>query len=151
MSLIDKLRAGIAAGREELTNQVSRYKNRKFLEGTVAICVGVGMASDGVATEEKQKMLGFIKASPELKVFDTNEVIEIFNKLISSFDFDLDVGKGEVVKLVMRLKDNKDELQLALRVGIAVAKSDGDFDQAEQNYIRNLCVSVGLNPADFDL
>lgn len=31
------------------------------------------------------------------------------------------------MKLIVRLKDNPDELQLAIRVAIAVAKSD-DFD-----------------------
>ena len=75
----------------------------------------------------------------------------MFNTLMSSFDFDQEVGKGEAMKLIVRLKDNPDELQLAIRVAIAVAKSDNDFDTHEQNYIRSVCNLVGLNPADFDL
>ena len=151
MSIFDKFRAGFSAGRDELAKQVARFKNRKFLEGTIAVCVGVAMSSDGVSSEEKQKMLGFIKSSPELKVFDTAEVVDVFNTLMSSFDFDQEVGKGEAMKLIVRLKDNPDELQLAIRVAIAVAKSDNDFDTHEQNYIRSVCNLVGLNPADFDL
>lgn len=51
------------------------------MQGTVAVCARIAIASDGVSSEEKQKMLGFLKASDELKVFDTTEVIEF---LISS-------------------------------------------------------------------
>lgn len=151
MSVFDKIKAGFTAGRDELAKQVGRFKNRKFLEGTIAVCVGVAMSSDGVSSEEKQKMLGFIKSSPELRVFETNEVVEVFNSVMTSFEFDPEVGKGEAMKIIMRLKSNPEELQLAIRVAIAVAKSDNDFDQKEQDYIRGVCKSVGLNPADFGL
>ncbi len=70
-------------------------------------------------------MIMFIKQSPELSVFDTNEVIEFFNKLVTSYEFDADIGKGEAMKYIMALKSQPEAAQLALRVGIAVAKSDG--------------------------
>lgn len=162
MSFFDKLKSGaehlgqelakgIAAGRQELSTQVGRFRNRKFLEGTVALCASVAMASNGAGSEEKQKMIGFIKNSPELKVFDTAEVIEFFNKLVSNFDFDKDIGKGEAMKYIARLKDDQDAARLMIRVGIAIGKSDGNFDKDEQNAVREACNALGLNPAEFDL
>ncbi|MDR0217899.1 MAG: tellurite resistance TerB family protein [Enterobacteriaceae bacterium] len=151
MSFLNKIKSALNAGREELTNQVGRFKNKKFMEGTVAVCAHVAMASNGVSSEEKQKMVGFIKNSPELKVFDTTEIIEFFNKLVSSYEFDKDIGKGEAMKYIMALKQQPDAAQLALRVGIAVAKSDGDFDQDEKNAALEICNALGFVPAEFDL
>ncbi|CDG89500.1 tellurite resistance TerB family protein [Xenorhabdus bovienii] len=151
MSFLNKIKTAFSAGREELTNQVGRFKNRKFMEGTVAVCAHIAMASNGVSSEEKQKMVGFIKNSPELKVFDTTEIIEFFNKLVSSYEFDADIGKGEAMKFIMVLKPQPEAAQLALRVGIAVAKSDGDFDNDEKTAAREICTTLGFTPADFEL
>ncbi|PHM73243.1 tellurite resistance TerB family protein [Xenorhabdus kozodoii] len=151
MSFLNKIKSAFNAGREELTNQVSRFKNKKFMEGTVAVCAHIAMASNGVSSEEKQKMIGFIKNSPELKVFDTSEIIEFFNKLVSNYEFDADIGQGEAMKFIIALKQQPEAAQLALRVGIAVAKSDGDFDNDEKQAAREICLALGFAPTDFEL
>ncbi|KAA9000143.1 Tellurium resistance protein TerB [Affinibrenneria salicis] len=151
MSFFNKVKKALDAGRAELTTQVGRFKNRKFMEGTVAVCAYIAMASDGAGATEKQKMMNFIKGSSELSVFDSSEVIAFFNKLVSSFEFDQDIGKGEAMKYIIALKDQPEAAQLALRVGIAVAKSDGDFDASEQAAAREICTAVGFSPADYQL
>ena len=95
--------------------------------------------------------MGFLRSSEELKVFDTNEVIEFFNKLVSSFDFDVEIGKGETMKYILALKDQPEAAQLASRVGIAVAKSDGNFDQDEKLASREIAIALGFDPAEFGL
>lgn len=151
MSIFDKVKGALSTGREELTRQVGRFKNKKFMQGTVAVCARIAVSSDGVSAEEKQKMMGFLRSSDELKVFDTKEVIDFFNKLVSSFDFDMEIGKGETMKYILALKDQPDAAQLALRVGIAVAKSDGNFDADEQKSAREIAVALGFEPAEFGL
>ena len=151
MSFFDKVKNAVNAGRDELQSQVGRFKNRKFMEGTVAVCACISMASNGAGSEEKQKMLQFIQQSPELNVFDTNEVITFFNKLADGFAFDSDIGKGEAMKFIVRLKDQPDAAQLAVRVGIAVAKSDGDFDDMEKTVAREICLALGFSPTDYQL
>ncbi|WJV55934.1 tellurite resistance TerB family protein [Pectobacteriaceae bacterium CE90] len=151
MGIFDKVKDAINAGRSELTKQVGRYKNKKFMQGTVAVCARIAIASDGVSAEEKQKMIGFLQASPELKVFETKEVIEFFNELVTSFNFDYDIGKGETMKYILALKDQPEAAQLAVRVGIAVAKSDGNFDQDEQSAVREIAVALGFTAAEFGL
>lgn len=145
MSFFDKVKGAINSGRDELTRQVGRFKNKKFMQGTVAVCARIAVSSDGVSSEEKQKMMGFLRSSEELKVFDTNEVIEFFNKLVSSFDFDVEIGKGETMKYILALKDQPEAAQLALRVGIAVAKSDGNFDQDEKLASREIAIALGFS------
>ncbi|MBK0002619.1 tellurite resistance TerB family protein [Erwinia sp. S38] len=151
MGFFDKVKGAFNTSRDELTRQVSRFKNKKFMQGTVAVCARIAVASDGVSAEEKQKMIGFLRASDELKVFDTTEVIEFFNKLVTSFDFDIEIGKGETMKYILALKDLPEAAQLALRVGIAVAKSDGNFDQDEQRAVREIAIALGFEPAEFGL
>ena len=144
MSFFDKVKGAINSGRDELTRQVGRFKNKKFMHGTVAVCARIAVSSDGVSSEEKQKMMGFLRSSEELKVFDTNEVIEFFNKLV-------EIGKGETMKYILALKDQPEAAQLALRVGIAVAKSDGNFDQDEKLASREIAIALGFDPAEFGL
>lgn len=151
MSFFNKVKDAISSGRSEVTKQVNRFKNKKFMHGTVAICARIAIASDGVSSEEKQKMLGFLKSSDELNVFDTNEVIEFFNKLITSFDFDSEIGKGETMKYILAMKDQPEAAQLAIHVGIAVAKSDGDFDDDEKAAVREIATSLGFASSDFGL
>ncbi|OBU06317.1 tellurite resistance TerB family protein [Morganella psychrotolerans] len=151
MSILNRVKNAFNTGREELTKQVGRFKNRKFMEGTVAVCARIAVSSDGVSAEEKQKMIGFLKSSEELKVFETAEVIEFFNKLVTSFDFDMEIGKGETMKYILALKSQPEAAQLAVRVGIAVAKSDGDFDRDEQKAVREIATALGFEPAEFGL
>jgi len=151
MSLLNRVKGALTASRDELTRQVSRYKNKKFMQGTVAVCARIAVSSDGVSAEEKQKMIGFLRASEELNVFETNEVIEFFNKLVTSFDFDIEIGKGETMKYILALKDQPEAAQLAVRVGIAVAKSDGNFDPDEQKAVREIAIALGFEPAEFGL
>lgn len=151
MSFFNKVKGAFNASRDELTKQVGRFKNKKFMQGTVAVCARISVASGGVSSEEKQKMIGFLQASDELKVFETTEVIEFFNKLIASFEFDVEIGKGETMKYILALKDQPEAAQLAIRVGIAVAKSDGDFDQDEQKAVREIVTALGFDAAEFGL
>lgn len=151
MSFVDKIKSTLESGRDELVKQVGRFKNKKFMQATVSICAYVAMASDGVSSEEKQKMVGFLKTSDELKVFDTSEVIEFFNKLVANYDFDIEIGKGEAMKYIVTLKNQPEAAQLAVRVGIAVAKSDGDFDSQEQQAIKDIINALGLQLQTFDL
>lgn len=148
MSFFNSVKDTFNSGRNELTRQVGRFKNKKFMQGTVAVCAYIAVASNGVSTEEKKKMMDFLKSSEELKVFETQEVIEFFNKLLSNFEFDKEIGKGETMKYILGLP-KPDAAQLALRVGIAVAKSDDDFDPDEQQAVREIAKALGFNPQDF--
>lgn len=151
MSFFNTLKDKFNAGRDELTKQVGRYKNRAFLEGTVAVCARIAVASDGVSSEEKQKMIGFLRASPELSIFETSEVISFFEKLVTSFSFDMEVGKGETMKYILALKNKPEQAQLAVRVGIAVAKSDGNFDETEKANAREIIEALGFRTSEFGL
>lgn len=149
--MLSWLKAKGAQAREALTAEVCKHKNRKFMEATANGCAMVAVASNGAGPEEKQKMIGFINNSPELKVFSLTDVLAVFNDAMSKFEFDPQIGQAEALKVIGRIKDNEGAARLLVRVTCSVGASDGDFDEKEKAACRLICMELGLSPADFEL
>lgn len=140
-----------AQAREALSAEVGKHKNRKFMEAIANGCAMVAVASNGAGPEEKQKMVGFIQNSPELKVFSLSDVLAVFNDSMGKFEFDPQIGQAEALKVIGRIKDNDGASRLLVRVTCAVGASDGDFDDKEKAASRLICLELGLSPAEFEL
>lgn len=137
--------------RSLLTAEVSKFKNRTFMEATVASCALVSAADGAISSEEKQKMAAFIRNSDELKHFAMPDVIAFFEKVVGNFDFDAAIGKAEALKVIGRLRGNAEQARVMVRVACVIGASDGNFDQKERAVVREICLELGLNPTDFDL
>lgn len=134
-----------------LKNEVTKIRNKSFLEAVVAGCALVAYA-DGVARpEEKQKMMGFLRNSEVLSVFSADEVIVIFDKYAKQFEFDHQIGQASALQAVAKVKSKEDEARLMVRVCCAIGAADGNFDDNEKAIVRKICAELGLNPKDFDL
>ena len=96
-------------------------------------------------------MMKFIQQSDELKVFDTKDVIDYFNKINSSFDFDFDIGKAEALKVIGKLRTKPDAARLMVRVCCAIGNSDGSFDEKEKQVVREVCKDLDLPASDFPI
>ncbi|MBB3105229.1 tellurite resistance TerB family protein [Azomonas macrocytogenes] len=149
--MLDWLKKNTAAAREALTTEVAKFRNREFMEAVVSGCALVAAADGDVSSSEKQKMIGFIQSSSELKVFDLNEVIKAFGDICSKFEFDAEIGRAEALRTIGKLRSKEDAARLLVRVCCAIGSSDGDFDEGERNVCRTICSELGLNPADFSL
>ena len=137
--------------RSRLTAEVSKFRNRTFMEATVAACALVAAADGTISSEEKQKMAGFIRNSDELKHFAMPDVIAFFEKVVGNFDFDAAIGRAEALKVIGRLRGNEEQARVMVRVACAIGASDGSFDEAEKAVVRAICLELGLKPSDFDL
>ena len=134
-----------------LKTEVTKVRNKTFLEGVVAGCALVAYADGVVKPEEKQKMMGFLQTSDVLSVFDVTEVIKAFEKVAKNFEFDPAIGEANALQTVGKLKGKDAEARLMVRVCCAVGAADGDFDEEEKAAVRKICGELGLNPKDFDL
>jgi tellurite resistance protein TerB len=150
MSFWNKLKESGKSVRDSLSDEVKRYKNKDFMEASTAICAWVAAADGQIDTEEKQKMIGFIKQSNELSVFNQDDVIASFNSYAGKFEFDSSIGKGEAVKAISKLAKDPGAARLLIQVGVAIGASDGDFDAEEKAVCREACVALNLNPEEFD-
>src|SRR5210317_391086 len=70
-----------------LKTEVTKIKNKQFLESVLAGVVAVSYADGEVSSDEKTKMMGFLRSNDVLSVFDSNKVIELFNKYMSKYEF----------------------------------------------------------------
>lgn len=134
-----------------LKSEVTKVRNKSFLESVVAGCALVAHADGVVRAEEKQKMMGFLRNSEVLSVFSTEEVIATFDKYAKQFEFDYQIGQASALQAVAKVKDKSDEARLMVRVCCAVGAADGNFDDNEKTIVRKICAELGLNPKDFDL
>jgi len=150
MSFTDWLKKNVTEARDALNTEITKFKSRDLLEAIVAGCAMVAYADGNVSPEEKQKMIGYLKSSDQLKVFDMGDVIKVFQKYVEKFEFDPTIGVGEVMQTVGKFR-GKPQAQLIVRVCCAIGAADGDFDQDERSVIRRMCSELGLNPVDFDL
>lgn len=151
MSFLDTLKQKAAEARSKLTTEIAKFKNKEFMEACVAGCALVAAADGSIASSEKQKMMKFIQQSDELKVFDTKDVIDYFNKVANNFEFDHEIGKAEALKAIGKLRSKPDAARLMVRVCCAIGTADGDFDENEKTIIRDMCRDLDLPADDFGL
>ena len=147
--MLEWLKTNTAATRQKLSEEISKFKNRDFMEAVVAGCVLVANADGAVSSAEKQKMIGFMQQSDELKVFKIDDVIAFFNQLVGKFEFDPAIGKIEALKVVGKLRNNPQAARTMVRVCCVIGASDGNFDDAEKAVVAQIAIDLGLSPAEF--
>ncbi|CAH2602229.1 Tellurite resistance TerB [Rhodovastum atsumiense] len=150
MTIWDTLTNTASSIRKGLSDELSRYRSQGFLDAVAAACALVSTADGSISAAEKEKMLGFIRQSDELKVFDLQTVIDTFTRFAGKIEFDFALGASECLATIGKLK-GKTEARLLVRVCIAVAGADGSFSDDEKKVVRNICTELGIDPKDFDL
>ena len=149
--MMNWLKTNTAAARAKMSEEMTKYRNRDFMEAVVAGCALVSAADGTVSGDEKQKMIGYMQASDELKVFKIEDVIAAFNSIVGKFDFDATIGKGEALRKIAKIKGKSGADRLLVRVCCAIGAADGDFDAKERVAVVSICTELGLSPAEFDL
>jgi tellurite resistance protein TerB len=136
---------------KELVNSVKQYLNHDFLDAIVASCALVSISDGKIDSAEKIKMLGFIQSNETLKVYDHQKIEERFSYYINRLEFDYNIGMGECLLAIGKVRKNVDQAQLLVRVACTIGASDGNFDVSERQVVTNICKHLGLNPSEFDL
>ena len=145
------LKENTDTARAKMAAEVSKFKNRAFMEAVVSGCALVAAADGSIDAEEKQKMAGFVERADELKHFDMREVIEVFQKTAGDFEFDHAIGKATALKTISKIKGNEEHGRLLVRIVCAIGAADGDFDANERAVVSEIARELSLDPADFDL
>jgi stress response protein SCP2/tellurite resistance protein len=126
-----------------------RYKSQDVLDAVVAACALVAMADGYLDASERQKMMEFVNQSEELRVFDTNKVVQKFNLFVSKIENDRMLGRAEAFRALGRIRTKPEIARLVARYCIAIGYADGHFDPNEQQTVADICRELGLNPAEF--
>jgi tellurium resistance protein TerD len=126
-----------------------KYKSQDVLEAVVSACALVGMADGRLDPAERQKMMEFVNQSEELRVFDTNKVIQQFNLYVQRIERDPMIGRAEAFKALGKVRSKPEIARLVARYCIAIGFADGHFDHNEQRVVADICNELGLNPNEF--
>jgi len=145
------LKENTAKARATMAAEVSKFKNRSFMEAVVNGCAVVAAADGSIDASEKQKMIGYIQRAEELKHFEMSDVIAVFKKAADDFEFDADLGRAAAFQKIGRIKGKDEQARLLIRVVCAIANADGNFDENERQAVSEICTELSVNPADFDL
>lgn len=149
MSFLDKLK-GIATGAQSaIEGEISRFRNRDALDALVGASVMIAAADGKITSDEKQKLLGFLKNSALTKAFSTDQVIRSFTEHADRFDFDADVGRMEALRVIGKQRANPETARAIARLAVMIGKADGDFDASERTQAEAIVRELGLNPGEF--
>ena len=135
----------------ELKNEAMKFKNKDFLNAAISGSVLISMADGHVSSEEKQKMMRFIENYEALSVFSSKDLIDAFQNAMSQIEFDKDLGEAKAYDAIRKMKGKDDAARLIMRLIIAIAAADGNFDDDEKRVARKIAMELALNPADFEL
>ncbi|MDD2863810.1 MAG: tellurite resistance TerB family protein [Methylococcales bacterium] len=135
----------------ELKTEALKFKNKEFLEAAMAGSALIAMADGKISSEEKQKMIKFIENNDALSIFTTSDVIKAFQDFVGQIEFDNDIGEAKAFLALGKMKSNTEAGRLLIRMMIAIASSDGDFDLQEQAVAAKIAKELALNPAEFGL
>ncbi|GAB6139623.1 tellurite resistance TerB family protein [Methylosoma difficile] len=135
----------------ELKTEALKFKNKDFLNAAMAGSALIAMADGSISAEEKQKMIRFIESNEALSVFTTSDVIKAFQDYVSQLEFDTDIGEAKAYQALGKMKSNTDAARLLMRMIIAIASSDGNFDSSEKRVAMHIAAELGVNPAEFSL
>jgi tellurite resistance protein TerB len=135
----------------ELKTEALKYKNKDFLNAAMAGSALIAMADGSVSTEEKQKMIKFIESNDALSIFTTSDVIKAFQDFVGQLEFDKDIGEAKAYQALHKMKSNAEAARLLVRMIIAIASSDGDFDANERVIAGKITRELGISPSEFEL
>jgi stress response protein SCP2/tellurite resistance protein len=127
----------------------ARFKSQDVLDAVVAACALVSMADGHLDASERQKMIEFVNQSEELRVFDSNKVMQKFNLFVSRIESDPTIGRAEAFRTLGKIRTKPEIARLVARYCIAIGFADGHFDPQEQQTVADICRELGLNPAEF--
>ena len=143
--------SGLKTKAGELRTEALKFKNKDFLNAAMAGSALISMADGSVSAEEKQKMIKFIESNDALSVFTTSDVIKAFQDFVGQLEFDKDIGEAKAYQALSKMKSNTEASRLLVRMIIAVAASDGNFDANEKTVASKICGELGVNPSEFEL
>ena len=135
----------------EFKTEALKFKNKDFLNAAMAGSALIAMADGSISPEEKQKMIKFIESNDALSIFSTSDVIKAFQDFVGQLEFDKDIGEAKAYQAIGKMKSNTEASRLLVRMIIAIASSDGLFDNDEKKVAVKIAKELAIDPSEFEL
>ena len=148
MSFLDSLKHSVLGVTQSMNSELKKFRSKELLQAIVAGSTMIACSDGQVSSAEKQKLMGYVRNSEQLSVFDADKVIEAFNQHLSRFEFDATIASGEALQKISVFK-GKPEAHLIVRVCLAIANADGNLASTEQQALEQICRALDLDIKTF--
>lgn len=149
MSFLNRLKGFAQTTQNAIGDEISKFKNADALDALIGSSVMIAAADGNITGDEKQKLLGFLQNTALTKAYPTDKIIKVFQEHAGRFDFDADVGRSEVLRIVGKQRANVDTARAIARLTVMIGKADGEFDSSERSAATQIISELGLNPSEF--
>lgn len=135
--------------KEAVAAEFDRFRNRQFLDATMAASALVSLA-DGDANLTEVNILDQALATvEELKIYDPHVAMDLYRDYIDGLRADPGATRDRIYRAVGRIQDDEHAARLLIRVCLAIGRADENFSQAEKAVIADLCDRLALDYGDF--
>jgi tellurite resistance protein len=145
----------IRTAKAALARERERFRNRSFLEATMAASALVAMADGEVKFSELSALDDLLESVRELQVYDPHVAVDLCRFHVDAIAADAaagaDAGKVRALEVVGRIAGDDEAARLVIQMCLVISRSDGEFSDSEADMVRDLCAALWLDPGDVGL
>ena len=130
--------------RETLRNGLSRFRNRQFLDATMAATALVATADGEVTFSELSALDTVLESVKDLQIYDPHIAVDIYKDFADAIVNEPEAGRRDAMAAVRKIAGHPDAADLVIRVAVAISKADGELTVDERSTINDLCTELGV-------
>jgi len=131
--------------KEALAVELDKFRNRQFLEGTMAASALVSMADGDANITELNILDQALETIQELRIYDPHDALDLYRDYIDGLRQDPAQTRDRILQAVGKIRDDAHAAMLLIQVCVAIGKADEDFSDLEKTVIQDLCQTLGLD------
>ncbi len=137
--------------RAALAIELEKFRNRPFLEATMAASALVAAADGEVNITELNMIDQALETIHELHIYDPHDAVDIYRDYTDALYKNPAATRDKALKAVSKIADDKQAARLLIKVCVAIGKSDEDFSAEEKAVITELCTALALDRDELGL
>lgn len=124
--------------------EIERFRNRQFLEATMAASALVATADGAVRFAELHVLDEVLETVRALKIYDPHHAVDIYRGYVTELHDTPLLGRDHALKAVARIADEPEAARILIKVCLAIGTSDDAFSEPERSAIGAICDALGL-------
>ncbi len=137
--------------KQTLAAELDKFRNRQFLDATMAASALVSMADGDADITELNILDQALETIQELKIYDPHDAMDLYRDYIDGLRDDPGATRDKIMQAVGKVRGDQHAALLLIRVCVAIGKADEDFSEPEKAVITELCQRLALDCDDLGL
>ena len=137
--------------KDTLAIELDKFRNRQFLDATMAASALVSMADGDANITELNILDQALQAIQELRIYDPHDAIDLYRDYIDGLREDPAATRDRIMQAVGKIEDDRHAARLLIQVCVAIGKADENFTEQEKAVIAALCEALALDYGELGL